>query len=352
MSPQARATPLSDAVDPQAVLRAMSAVADWQLANPSAHAPYEWHQAPFWAGLYELAVRSSARQKYLDAIRRHGESIQWRPGPRSFHADDHAITQSYFLLHRLDRDRRMIEPALARFGEMLQAPFGESLVFSNEKTAREWVWCDALFMSPPALALATSTTGDGRYVDLMDRLWWKTTDYLYDKQERLYYRDSRFFDQREPNGNKVFWSRGNGWVLAGLARVLQYLPPDYPGRNRFVVLFQEMAQRVADLQGQDGYWRASLLDPDSRPIPESSGTGFFTYALAWGMNEGLLGRQYEPNVRRGWSALVRAVQPNGMLGYVQRVGDQPGNTGPEQTEIYGVGAFLLAGSELVRLSTR
>jgi len=106
------------------------------------------------------------------------------------------------------------------------------------------------------------------------------------------------------------------------------------------------------LQGPDGYWRASLLDPESRPIPETSGTGFFTYALAWGMNEGLLGREYEPSVRRGWSALVRAVQPSGKLGYVQRVGDQPGDTGPEQTEIYGAGAFLLAGSEVFRLVAR
>jgi rhamnogalacturonyl hydrolase YesR len=343
---------LSDTVERQAVLRVMSAVADWQLANPSAHQPYEWHGAPFWAGLYELALLSADRQRYLAAIRRNGESARWNPGPRPLHADDHAVTQSYFLLFSLDHDRRMIEPALARFDAMLQAPFAESLDFTDDKTMREWVWCDALFMSPPALALATSATGDRRYADLMDRLWWKTTDYLYDPRERLYYRDSRFFGQREPNGRKVFWSRGNGWVLAGLARVLRYLPPDYADRQRFVALFQGMAQRIAGLQGDDGYWRSSLLDPDSRPIPETSGTGFFTYALAWGMNAGLLGHEYERVVRNGWSALVRAVQPGGMLGYVQRVGAEPGDTGPDQTEIYGSGALLLAGSEVYRLAER
>src|ERR1700736_1735535 len=178
---------------------------------------------------------------------------------------------------------------------MLQAPFAESLEFSNEKTAREWIWCDALFMLPPALALATRSTDDRRYADLMNRLWWKTTDYLYDKQEHLFYRDSRFFEQREPNGKKVFWSRGNGWVLAGLARVLQYLPRDYSGRQRFVALFEEMAERIVGLQGNDGYWRTSLLDPESQPMPETSGTGFITYALAWGANEGLLERtKFEP----------------------------------------------------------
>jgi unsaturated rhamnogalacturonyl hydrolase len=350
---ETRATSLSDTVEPLAVLRAMTVVADWQLEHPSAHPPYGWQQAPFWAGLYEFALLSGDRQRYVDAIRRHGERTQWQPGPRPLHADDHAITQSYFLLYRLERDRRMIEPALTRFEEVLQGTFAESLEFSREKMSREWVWCDALFMSPPALALATSSTGDRRYADLLTRLWWKTTDYLYDTHERLFYRDSRFFDQRELSGQKVFWSRGNAWVLAGLARVLQYLPPDDAGRPRYVALFQEMAHRIASLQGHDGYWRASLLDPDSRPMPETSGTGLFTYALAWGVNEGLLGRSpYEHTVRRGWSALVRAVQPSGMLGYVQRVAAAPGDTGPDQTEIYGAGAFLLAGSEVYHLAAR
>src|SRR3989442_13812093 len=136
---------LSNAVEPQAVLHAMTTVADWQLANPSAHKPYEWQGASFWAGLYEFALRSSSRQRYLDAIRRNGESIQWQPGPRPLLADDHAVTQSYFLLYRLEHDRRMIEPALARFEEMLLEPFAESLAFIDDKTLREWGWCDALF---------------------------------------------------------------------------------------------------------------------------------------------------------------------------------------------------------------
>jgi rhamnogalacturonyl hydrolase YesR len=132
--------------------------------------------------------------------------------------------------------------------------------------------------------------------------------------------------------------------------VLQNIPADYPDRPRYVALFREMSARIAMLQGSDGYWRSSLLDPDEMPMPETSGTAFYVYALAWGVNEGLLERAtHEPVVRRGWSALVRAVHPNGMLGYVQRIGDQPGATSAETTEIYGTGALLLAGSEVIRL---
>ncbi len=175
-------------------------------------------------------------------------------------------------------------------------------------------------------------------------MWWKTTDYLYDKNEHLYYRDSRFF------GQKIFWSRGNGWVLAGLARVLQNMPADYPERPRYVALLREMSARIAALQQSDGYWRTSLLDAKAYPLPETSGTAFFVYALAWGVNEGLLDRApYEPVIRKGWSALVRAVHPDGMLGFVQRIGDQPGSTSSSTTEIYGSGAFLLAASEVYRL---
>ncbi len=344
--------PFDEALERAAIVEVMTAAAEWQLANPSRHPRYDWTQAPFWIGLTSFAPLSRDPQRYLRAVRRNGEENRWRPGPRPLHADDHAITQSYFLLHRVEQDRAMIAPTLQTFDAVILFPFDESLEFVDyEKTSRAWVWCDALFMSPPALAMAANATGNRRYLDFMNRMWWKTTDYLYDKEEHLYYRDSRFFDQRAPNGRKIFWSRGNGWVLAGLARVLQEMPADYPERRRYLTLFREMAAKIARLQQSDGYWRTSLLDPDTHPRPETSGTAFYVYALAWGVNEHLLDRAtYEPIIRRGWAALVRAVHSNGMLGYVQRIGDQPGNTSASGTEIYGVGAFLLAGTEVHRLA--
>ncbi|MBE0602335.1 MAG: glycoside hydrolase family 88 protein [Deltaproteobacteria bacterium] len=342
----------SDAVRPREVLRAMTSAAEWQLANPSKHRTNDWQEATFWAGLSAFAPLSDDPGRYFGAIRGNGAANGWKPGPSPYCVDDYAIAQSYFLLYRVEGDRGMIAPTLTRFDTMLRMPFDEPLDFSQEKTEREWVTCDSLFMMPPALALASDVTGDRRYADLMNRLWWKTTDYLYDKEERLYYRDSRFFGRREANGRKVFWSRGNGWVLAGLARVLQYLPKDYPERHRYLRLFREMAPRIAGLQGNDGYWRAGLLDPASWPTPETSGTGLHIYALAWGVNEGLLDRgAYEAAVRRGWSALVRSVRPDGMLGYVQPESYQPGVTTQDRTEVFGVGAFLLAGSEVYRMES-
>jgi len=341
---------LSADLQQSAVLRVMTRAADWQLAHPSAHAPYDWTQAAFYTGVMALA-EVSPDGKYLAAMRAMGEANQWRPGLRPGHADDYAVIATYAKLFQADKDKRMLAPALALFNFLATRPYNEPLAWGNAIETREMAWCDALFMGPPALAAVTVATGDRKYLDLANRLWWKTTDYLYDKEERLYYRDSRFFEPREPNGKKVFWSRGNGWVIAGLARVLRDMPADYPDRPRYVALFKDMAEKVASLQGADGYWRASLLDAGSRPNPVPLVSGFFVYSLAWGINSGLLDKaRYEPAVRKGWTAMVKAVQPDGMLGWVQRIGDQPGATSQETTEVYGVGALLLAGAEVYRLA--
>ncbi len=348
---EGRTAPQSPAdLDKKAVLRVMTAAADWQLAHPSAHEPWDWTQAAFYTGVMALAGVSDD-PKYASAMRAMGEKNQWRPGLRPGHADDYAVIATYAKLFQIDRDKRMLAPALALFNFLVARPYSEPLAWGNAIETREWAWCDALFMGPPPLAAVSAATGDRRYLDLANRLWWKTTDYLYDKDERLYFRDSRYFDQREPNGRKVFWSRGNGWVLAGLARVLQDMPDDYADRARYIALYKDMAAKIASLQGADGYWRASLLDPASLPNPETSGTGFFTFAVAWGVNRGLLDRAtFEPVVRRGWAAMVRAVHDDGMLGWVQRIGDKPGATSSDTTEVYGVGALLLAGSEVYRLA--
>jgi rhamnogalacturonyl hydrolase YesR len=304
-----------------AVRRVMTAAADWQLAHPSDHPPYDWTVAAFYTGMMAFSKISDS-PKYYDAMKAMGERNQWRPGLRPGVADDYAVIATYAKIFQREKDRKLLEPALGLFDFLAALPFNEPLTWGNAIETREWAWCDALFMGPPALAAVTTATGDQKYLNLANRLWWKTTDYLYDKGEHLYFRDSRFFDQREPNGNKVFWSRGNGWVFAGIVRMLEEMPADYPDRARYVTLFREMAEKIAAVQGADGYWRSSLLDR----------------------------ARYEPAVSRGWSAVVKAVHPDGMLGWVQRIGDRPGATSAETTEVYGVGALLLAGSEVFTLA--
>jgi hypothetical protein len=201
------------------------------------------------------------------------------------------------------------------------------------------------------MAHAAALTGDARYLDAMDKEWWKVTGRLYDRSEHLFFRDHRFMDDRAANGRKVFWSRGNGWVMAGLARVLQHMPVSYSTRPAYVELHRQMAKKLASLQQSDGLWRSSLLAPQEFALPEASGTAFFCYSLAWGINAGHLERDaYLPVVARAWSGLLAARRPDGLLGYVQGIGEGPGPTRPDGTQLYATGAFLMAGAELTKLA--
>lgn len=349
-APAPGASAFSAEMEKSAVLKVMTAAADWQLSHPSGHAAWDWTQAAFYTGMMGLTT-VTPEPRYVAAMRDMGYRNGWRPGLRPGHADDYAVVATYIRLYQIDKDPKYLSAGRALFDYLAAYPYTESLLWGNRIETREWAWCDALFMGPPPLVAMSAVTGDRKYLDLANRLWWKTTDYLYDKTEYLYFRDSRYFDQRAPNGKKVFWSRGNGWVFAGIARVLQDMPADYPDRPRYVRLFTDMAAALVKLQGEDGYWRSSLLDAASRPNPETSGTGFFIYGLAWGINNGLLDRaRYEPAVTRGWGAMVRAMRADGMLGWVQPIGAEPGATTAETTEVFGVGALLLAGSEVTKLA--
>ena len=206
---------------------------------------------------------------------------------------------------------------------------------------------------PPVYAKLYALTKDKRYLDFLNKEYKATYDHLYDKEERLFYRDRRYFDKREANGKKVFWGRGNGWVLGGLAEILQVLPKEEPSRAFYQEVVVELATLVAGLQSSDGYWHASLLDPASYPSPETSATGFIVYALAYGVNEGLLDKKaFMPVIKKGWKALVDAVEPDGKLGYVQPIGADPRKVTRDMTEVYGVGAFLLSGCQIYKMSEK
>ena len=345
---------ISAAIKPAAILDAMQRVADWQLANPSvtAKSPANgWVQAVGYTGMMALAGISK-NPKYHDAMMQMAEGNAWMPGARKYHADDHAVGQTYAELFLMHRDARMIAPMRAEFDEILTDPKDVDLVFKKEAGALDrWSWCDSLFMAPPAWIRLWAATGDTRYLDFAVTHWWKTSDYLFDKEEHLFFRDSTFFEKREANGKKVFWSRGNAWVMGGLVRVLQFLPKDHPSRARFVAQFREMAEKIVALQQPDGLWHPSLLDPASYPIKETSGSALYCYAFAWGANEGFLDRKkFLPAAEKAWSSLIGCVNPEGRLTHVQPIGFDPKQFDENSTEPFGIGAFLLAGSEMYRMA--
>jgi unsaturated rhamnogalacturonyl hydrolase len=340
------------------------AVADWQLRHmdgrfdyvqthrPGTLNPRGWIQGAFYVGLTAFADRTGDLG-YAKAIRVHGVEEGWGLGERPMHADDHVIAQTWLWAYARDHDAAQIAPVKARFDAILAGPAPSAdLTFidgtEDQPCQVRWCWSDALFMGPPTWTALSAATGDPRYAAYGDREFWATTDWLLDKRYGLYVRDSRYFDRRDDQGRKIFWSRGNGWAYAGIVNILKTLPANHPSRPRYVALFKKMSAQLVSLQKPDGYWSVSLLAPEHSP-PESSGTGFFVYGLAWGVNQGLLkDPKYAASARLGWTALAKAVQPEGKIGWVQQVGYAPDHVEAGDTQLYGSGAFLLAASEVSR----
>jgi rhamnogalacturonyl hydrolase YesR len=174
---------------------------------------------------------------------------------------------------------------------------------------------------------------------------------LYSPSNHLFFRDKSFLDKHEANGRGIFWSRGNGWVFAGLARVLAVMPRDYPSRPKYIAQFKQMAEELAGLQGPDGLWRPGLLDAATYQLPENSGSAFFTYGFAYGINSGILRRaKYQPVVQKAWQGLLSHIYEDGRLGCIQPIGAAPGDFTAASSYVFGTGAFLLAGSEVYRLA--
>src|ERR1017187_611744 len=264
---------LSPDITPQAVLTAMQRVADWQLAHPITLRPTGWICAVGDVGMMALAG-ISGDPKYRDAMLAKGETNAWvlpQYQGRKYHADDQCYGQVCAELYFLYRDNRMIAPMREHFDWILANP-PPVRGLDNRLGQDQWSWCDALFMAPPTWTRLYAATGDERYLNFAVTNWWRTTDYLYSTNDRLFFRDSTFFNKSETNGAKIFWSRGNGWDFAAIVRMLQYLPMNHPDRPRFEQLFRDMAGKILSLQQPDGMWRASLLDPDDFPMPEASGS--------------------------------------------------------------------------------
>lgn len=254
--------------------------------------------------------------------------------------------QTYIDLYNMDREPA--EYKIARAKEVMEY---EMSTPNNDY----WWWADGLYMVMPVMTKLYKVTGNQQYLDKLYEYFMYAKNLMYDKESALFYRDGKYiYPKHKTNqGLKDFWSRGNGWVFAGLAKVLQDLPENNVHRAEYIEIYKMMAKSLAAVQQEEGYWTRSLLDPVQALGRETSGTAFFTYGYLWGVNNGFLDKViYEPVIKKGWEYLTEiALQPSGKIGYVQPIGeraDQHKNVGPETTADFGVGAFLLAGSEMVK----
>lgn len=386
---------LSSDMDKQDVYQAMRHVADWQWQQYDAEKneftgyeegahmepssgdshPQGWVYAALhvgmtrWAELADNQGDASYYQKLADVAKRN----QYLFAPRIYNADDYAIGQLYLDLYEQFGDEKMITPLKVILDQILLNPPTIGMTFDPVETRssvtgkkvsdwwgtrsfhhtpckNRWCWADALFMGPPVWIHLARITGDKRYLDFADQEFWATVDLLWDKDDHLFFRDSRFFDKREKNGEKVIWARGVGWVAAGLARILEQLPADHVSRAKYEDIFRKMMTRLADAQQSDGFWRPSVLAPESQPYKESSGTALLAFAYASGIRHGVLDKKtFTPVLKKSWKALVGAVQPDGKLGWVQQIAAKPDSVDAEDTQMYAVGAFLLTGSEMYQL---
>ena len=331
---------------PKDVLAIMRHVNEWQKANPIMKAmDRNWERGTWYTGVM-AAWRATGDRAFLDQALAWGKLHEWQVGTEQDGANRLFCVETWAELYFKERDRSIIAPAIRWLDTNAPNSPGGARVWYLEGKYR---YVDSLY-GAAALAMLAKATGDPKYLAIMHAFFSDVTEELWGQDSGLYYRDSRYKGQLSANGKKIFWSRGNGWAFAGIARILEYLPESDPQRGEYIAIFRRMAGELVKRQAPDGLWRASLDDPDAFPDPETSGTGFFCYGLAWGISHGLLNRrQYLPNVERAWDGLVRNVSPEGKVLWGQQVDGQPNATTRDRTHEYVTGTFLLAGSEVYKL---
>ncbi len=296
---------------------------------------HDWAQNHTWGDKY----------KYL--TKEMNANDAWKLGPRVHHGDDMACAQVYMDYYAMVDQNKIYTEDLSKRIDTLKVVKTKEVL---------WDWSDALFMGPPAVAKLASVENNKEVADFLHSNYWTAVSYLKNESYGLFHRDSKYFADgslgKEPNGKPVFWGRGNGWVIAGLARLIPHLDDNDPQKAKYVSLFKEMAEKIKAVQGTDGMWRSSLLDPESFPIKETSGTGMFTYAMAWGVNQGYLPyNEYAKTIQDAWNGLSLCLDyKTGKLGFVQTIGQAPVNEiSADNFNSYGSGFYVLAGTEILKM---
>jgi len=330
----------------------------WQSNHPDPGNAF-WDNAAYHTGNMEayFVTKNEAFRKYSEAW---AEKNQWMGAKSTNKAewkykygetDDYVLFgdwqicfQTYADLYTLDKDERKI----ARAREVMEYEMSTS---RNDY----WWWVDGLYMVMPVMTKLHKITGNKQYLEKLHEYFTYANSIMYDEETGLYYRDAKYIypKHKSTNGKKDFWARGDGWIFAGLAKVLADLPKDDAHRDEYITKYKKLAKAIKSSQQPEGYWTRSMLDPQHAPGPETSGTAFFTYGMLWGINNGYLSeKEYLPVVIKSWNYLTKtALQADGKVGYVQPIGERaiPGQVvNQNSTANFGVGAFLLASSEMYR----
>jgi rhamnogalacturonyl hydrolase YesR len=335
-------------------VRVLRRVADHWITAHQDPGDNGWANATFFSGLLTLH-RLTGTPRYLAYAKEWAEKHAYglKGGVTTRHADNHNAGQAYLDLYAIEPEERK----LAAIEESLHR-----MVYTDQPEKNDdWWWDDALHMGMPPFARLGVLRGDPAYRAKLYALYDHTKRIeggpgLYDPATGLWYRDKWFLPGGilSPSGKPVVWSRGNGWVTGGHTKTLKALPPGEPHTAEYRETLTRLVRALARVQRTDGFWNVNLADPDHLPGPETSGTSFFLYGTAYALRARLVYRAaHLPVVSRAWHGLVTAaVHPDGFLGYVQKVGDRPESSQPvtyDSTADFGVGAFLLGGTELARL---
>nr|WP_211321248.1 glycoside hydrolase family 88 protein [Arcicella aurantiaca] len=312
-----------------------------------------WTRGVYYEGLMAL-YKVDKQKRYYDYAVAWGEAHKWglRNGTKTRNGDDQCCGQTYIDLY-------MIDPKPERIKDIK-----ESMDFMvNSEKKDDWSWIDALQMAMPVFAQLGVIYKDNRYYEKMYEMYMYTKNVhgdkgLYNPVEKLWYRDKDFDPPYvTPAGKSCYWSRGDGWVVAALVRVLDIMPKNAPHREEYLKTYLEMMQALPPLQRKDGFWNVSLMDETDFGGKELTGTALFTYGMAWGINKGLISKKtYKPIIAKAMNAMIKdCVHPNGFLGYVQGTGKEPKDGQPlsfdkvPNFDDYGVGCFLLAGAEVYKM---
>ncbi len=312
-----------------------------------------WTRAVYYEGLMALH-EIYPREEYYNYAKDWADFHQWGfwGGNTTRNADNYCAAQTYIDLYNLSPSPEKLKNTRAQTAMLLHTPQND-----------DWSWIDAIQMGMPVLAKMGVLENDDRYFEKMYSMYMFTRNKhgkngLFNEKDGLWWRDADFTPPyKEPNGEDCYWSRGNGWVIVALAKVLDIIPENAPHREQYVKDLKQMAKALLPVQRKDGFWNVSLHDPTNYGGKELTGTAMFIYGMAYGVNNGILDRDtYLPAILEGWNAMVKeSLHDNGFLGYVQSTGKEPKDGQPlsytkiPDFEDYGLGSFLLAGSEVYKL---